>query len=343
MSSIYRDAQVFAKSAFSGDEEHQELRLKSVRLSKPERAILTNGVFSADQYKSKPSEAVYLLLNDLYRPPQKQCETCGKSFELRKFLSVREGYKEQPYCSASCRSRDPKFAERIANTNLERYGHTNNMWGSTRERTKNKWVEKYGVVNPMQNTAVQQKSIQTNLKNRGVPYPAQSAEVQQKCKQTLMKRYGIDSPFKNEKTKQTLMERYGTLNAMQNPEVFKNAQRYRQKTGVFPSGAEYKYQGFENIGVSTLIESGILEHQILIGDQTRLPSIEYWNPVKQKYCLYFPDIFIKSQNRLIEIKSSWTLKAQLQENLAKHEAAKKLGFRHEIWVCSSKKVTQIIL
>jgi len=341
--SIYQKARLFAESVFTGQEQHQELRLKIVKLSKTDRELIVGGAEFVSGEKLKTSEAVYWLLNDLKKNPSKVCDYCKQQFALTKFVSIRDGYKQQQYCSTSCRSRDPAFAEKIAKTNLQRYGHTNNMWGATRTKTKEKWVDKYGVDNPMKRPEILEKCKGTNRKNLGVDWPAQSAKVQSLYKSSSLEKYGVDHIFKTGKSKSTCFARYGVDNPMQHPPIFERAQRYKRKAGTLPSGKTYSYQGFENVGIQGLLENGILEEDLIISDVEKIPSIEYWNPVKGRMCVYYPDIFVKTENRLIEIKSSWTLKAQLQENLAKHEAAKVLGFKHEIWVCSPKKVLEIIL
>lgn len=343
LESIYIKAQKLVKDTFTGQEEHQEMRLKIIKIPKSERALIVDGVSYVSGSKLNPSEAVYWLLYNLKDHPTKKCAHCKAVFKLLKFINIREGYRQQQYCSWACRSRDPAFALKIAKTNLERYGHTNNMWGTTRDKTKKKWILEHGVDNPMKRQDILTKCKETNRKNRGVDWPAQSGCVQELYKKSIKEKYGVDHIFKTDKSKNTCLARYGVENPMQHPPIFEKTQRYKRKIGSMPSGKSYSYQGFEDVGIRGLLDCGFKEEDIAISNVEKIPSIEYWNPVKNRICVYFPDIFIKSENRLIEIKSSYTLKAQLKENLAKHEAAKSLGFKHEIWVCSSKKVIEIIL
>ena len=44
------------------------------------------------------------------------------------------------------------------------------------------------------------------------------------------------------------------------------------------------------------------------------------------------DIFIPSQNRCIEIKSTWTAKVNNHSIFLKQKAGKELGYLYEIWV-----------
>ena len=47
---------------------------------------------------------------------------------------------------------------------------------------------------------------------------------------------------------------------------------------------------------------------------------------------YYPDIYIKSENKIIEIKSDYTYNAMLIKNIIKSLSARKAGFNYEIWI-----------
>jgi UDP-N-acetylglucosamine 1-carboxyvinyltransferase len=48
------------------------------------------------------------------------------------------------------------------------------------------------------------------------------------------------------------------------------------------------------------------------------------------------DIFIPSQNRCVEVKSTWTMKKKKDNIFLKQNAAKMLGYNYEIWVYNGK-------
>ena len=52
---------------------------------------------------------------------------------------------------------------------------------------------------------------------------------------------------------------------------------------------------------------------------------------------HYVDIFIPTQNRCIEVKSTWTAKINNHNIYLKQEAAKKLGYKYEIWIYNEKK------
>jgi hypothetical protein len=64
-----------------------------------------------------------------------------------------------------------------------------------------------------------------------------------------------------------------------------------------------------------------------------VPTIWY-NDLQGNKHRHFVDIFIPSQNKCIEVKSSWTVK--LKNVFLKQKAAKELGYNYEIWVYDNK-------
>ncbi len=57
---------------------------------------------------------------------------------------------------------------------------------------------------------------------------------------------------------------------------------------------------------------------------------------KKKKHKHYVDIFIPSQNRCIEVKSTWTIKQNEKAIFQKQNAAKEAGYLYEIWVYDNK-------
>jgi hypothetical protein len=55
-----------------------------------------------------------------------------------------------------------------------------------------------------------------------------------------------------------------------------------------------------------------------------------------KWHRYYVDIYIPSQHRCIEVKSTWTLKKNKEKLLLKRKATKELGYDFDIWVYDAK-------
>lgn len=84
--------------------------------------------------------------------------------------------------------------------------------------------------------------------------------------------------------------------------------------------------------IDELLQNNIIEEDIVVSRQN-VPEIWFTNSKGQKK-RYFVDCFIKSENKCIEVKSTWTLK---KENVfLKQQAVKYAGYKCEIWVYDRK-------
>jgi hypothetical protein len=96
----------------------------------------------------------------------------------------------------------------------------------------------------------------------------------------------------------------------------------------FPSGSIRNIQGYENIALDELVKK-FKEHNI-ITKRTEMPKIMY--KLKDKEHRYYPDIWIKSINKIIEVKSCYTYRKELIKNINKALATRKLKFDFECWI-----------
>jgi hypothetical protein len=102
-----------------------------------------------------------------------------------------------------------------------------------------------------------------------------------------------------------------------------------------PSGNSIKCQGYEPYALKELIyNQHIKENEIKTGVKN-VPVIWY-NDLNSKKHRHYVDIFIPSQNKCIEVKSTWTIKKQYNNIFLKQNAAKQLGYCYEIWVYNLK-------
>ena len=106
----------------------------------------------------------------------------------------------------------------------------------------------------------------------------------------------------------------------------KNSKSFKQFT--FPSGEIRNIQGYENIALDELVKK-FKEHDI-ITKRTEMPKIIY--ELKGKKHRYYPDIWIKSINKIIEVKSCYTYKKELIKNINKSLATRKSHFDFECWI-----------
>ena len=117
------------------------------------------------------------------------CETCGKP---TKFIQISKGYRR--FCCNSCAQKNPKIQNKIAKTNLERYGVVNVFAAEEiKEKMKQTCLERYGVEYASQSEDFQDRVNKTNLEKYNVKRPAQSTVIMEKMKQTCLERYGVDN------------------------------------------------------------------------------------------------------------------------------------------------------
>jgi hypothetical protein len=187
------------------------------------------------------------------------------------------------------------------------------------------------------------KAKQTNLKKYGVEFTTQSKQVKDKIKKTCLEKYGVEhiSHCKEikDKTKQTCLEKYGVEVPSQSTEIMdkmsKNA--YKLKKYIFPSGKIEKIQGYEHYALNELIMNEKIHENDIITGCKNVPTIWYSDENGKKH-RHYVDIFIKGQNRCIEIKSTWTAKKKIDNIFLKQKAGKELGYNYEIWIYDSKGI-----
>ncbi len=123
---------------------------------------------------------------------------------------------------------------------------------------------------------------------------------------------------------------------------------YRLKNGAWANchrhhslylhGKEYTLQGYDAYGVKHLLSMGYDEDDLVIRgiwDEIGGPIRYTFEGVTRRY---LPDIYIKSEHKMIEIKSTYTLDKcgtlKRHENpvFSKFDAVKSMGINMEIWV-----------
>lgn len=182
-----------------------------------------------------------------------------------------------------------------------------------------------------------QKIEETCIKKYGYKNVAQNKEVKEKIKNTYLKNYG-DHPKRivevQDKWKATCLEKYGG-HPNQSPDVQAKSEKssYKFKEYIFPSGNIVKYQGYENLALDHLLQS-YKEEDIVVG-RNNIPTINYYiNNIKH---VYFPDIFLPAENKIIEVKSDWSMNYKRSNIQEKAEATIKEGYLYEIWIYKCNK------
>jgi len=284
-------------------------------------------------------------------------DNCDKLFKK----PLRELLKIGGYC-IDCSKENGK--QKIVKTNLIKFGVTNPMQNENiknklkqsilnkygvehilklekiQQQIREKSMHKYGVPYVLQSSVIKEKSIETNLKKYGVKNPQQNKEIKEKTMQTNLIKYGNKSPTGNniikQKVIQTNLERYGVPHHSQNSEVaeliLKNS--YNKKEYILPSGNTLYLQGYEPFMLDHLLMIENIDEDDIFTKRNEVPEIWY-NDKNGKKRRHYVDFYIKSQNRCVEVKSTFT--NQEKNNVfEKQKAAKDLGLKYEIWILNKE-------
>ena len=183
-----------------------------------------------------------------------------------------------------------------------------------------------------------ERSKATLMKNYGVDNAGKSDEIIKKIQNIFETKYGMHPKKTKEvqdKWKATCLEKYGGHpNQNVDVQIKSEATSYHYKDYMLPSGNLVKYQGYENLALDELVQ--IYEEEDIGIGRSNVPVIKY-NVGDVKH-VYFPDFFIKSENKIIEVKSEWTIKLRRGNVEEKALASIAAGYKYEIWVYSDKRV-----
>ena len=231
---------------------------------------------------------------------------------------------------------------KIKETNFEKYGCENPFQNEIiKQKIKLTNLDKYSVEHAIHSKIVKEKIKQTNLDKYGTHTPLQNEIVKNKIKMTILEKYGVENIsqsdiIKNKKV-ETSIKKYGVEYPMQNSNFAENASKnaYLIKEYKFPSGRIEKIQGYENYTLDTLLNVEHINEDDIVLSKKEVPECFYFDKNGKKR-RYYVDCFIKSQNRCIETKSTWTAKKNIDVIFIKQQALKDLGYNCEIWIYNSK-------
>ena len=271
-----------------------------------------------------------------------------KGIETRKNTNIQKFGSTSPFNSEIIK-------EKIKAINLQKYGtifpaqnkdiinkqqqtkiKNNTTSGSEKvlEKARNTWLKNYGTDNPSKCKEVLDKRIKTNQEKYGTDWGLSNREIIDKGIKTCIEKYGdvrsACSDEVKEKMRKTNEERYGCWYAQTEEHQCKN---WRYKEYTTPSGKKIKIQGYENIALDELYKT-YKEEDIL----TELKDIRqyigkliYYDKNNKKH-RYFPDFYIKSENMIVEVKSTYTFNVAKEINLLKQKCCLDAGFKYRFIV-----------
>jgi len=236
------------------------------------------------------------------------CLNCNKLLEGRGFKGLLKGYSV--FCSDKCASKHPYRLQKINESNYKKHGvKWNGQIKSAKETRKINNIKKYGVSHVLQIPSVLEKKNATCIKNHGT----KNYTNREKCKNTNLKKYGVES-------------------VSQVSEIHTRQQKFKMKKFILPSGKEVKIQGYEPMAINALLK--IYKETDIEVSRSKMPAFWYHTPDNIKH-RYFPDIFIKLDNLIVEVKSTWT--NRIDKNLyLKKQSILDAGFKFQKMVFNRK-------
>lgn len=234
-----------------------------------------------------------------------------------------------------------EFKNKTNETFKEKYGGHPTKLKVTQDKRKKTNLEKYGFENPLNNLEIKEKSIKTNNEKYGGNSSMCSDEIKEKSKKTNRSNHGVDwyvqsDDFKK-KFRDTMLDRYGVEHAFHYTPFFDRslATSYQKKIFIFPSGRLEKIQGYEGFALNDLLDLGYLEEDIVVSNleiENCIGRIWYFDPYDERNKKYYPDIYIKSENKIIEVKSDYTYNSGYSRNILKKNACLSMGLLFEFWI-----------
>jgi hypothetical protein len=243
-------------------------------------------------------------------------------------------------------TQNPTVINKMKNTNIEKYGCENTFQVQEfKDKSKETLMERYGVQHNMHSTVFKNKMKETTFANYGVEYASQSQEIKDKIKKTCLEKFGVEYSLQSEEVKAkgvaTNIIRYGANYPMQNAEIAESCSKkaYAKKEYTFPSGKTIDVQGYENYAIDDLLNTEKIDENDIITSRREVPEIWYNDKegIKRRH---FVDIFIPSQNRCVEVKSTWTMEKNREKVFQKQDAAKTLDYQYDIWVYDNGKLLE---
>lgn len=157
-------------------------------------------------------------------------------------------------------------------------------------------------------------------------------ELMEKQRATSREKYGTDYPWQSkhnkgflEKKRTTCTERYGFAHPLMNSEVYlKQAKSAYRIKKITIEGVEFNCQGYEHHVLPKLVKRFGVRNVVSQFDPQFLPIVD-------ENSFFAPDFYIKSRKTYVEVKSTWTLIADLKKNRLKAKLALLLG-HNVVWL-----------
>lgn len=227
----------------------------------------------------------------------------------------------------------PEIREKTDQTCMKKYGALRAfMLPHVYEKIRMKHLQKYGVEFPLQSKEIQKRISMTFMEKWDAPRPFLStrflAQMKEKyghewfcCtdafKEQMLEKYGSECYVTSDAYKKQMLEKYGAESPMQCPELFRKAQAasFCRRPYVSPDGRVFMLLGYEGVALDDILrDEGV--KTFYAGEDDAIPVFQYIGEDDRTH-QYYPDIYIPSENRVIEVKSVFTYNRDPEKTLYK--------------------------
>lgn len=242
-----------------------------------------------------------------------------------------------------------QFKQKTKETFNSNYGGHPTKLKATQNKKKKTNLKKYGFEHSLHNPEIKEKSRITNQSLYGGNSSMCSDETKTKSKETNKKKWGtewyVQSDDFKKKFSETMLAKYGVDQVMHYAAHFEKSldTSYRKKIYVFPSCRIEKIQGYEGFALNDLLNNGYKEEDIVVSNTEieKYTGKIWYNDSQNKTRKYYPDIYIISENKIIEVKSDYTYDTAFSINVRKKHACLSLGIRFEFWIYDKKGIKTV--
>jgi hypothetical protein len=199
-------------------------------------------------------------------------------------------------------SKLPEVIEKNKQSHIKHWGDYAMRNSEILKKRNDTCIEKYGGIG-MASEELFSKMKNTNIKKYGVKYYSSTDDWYDKCVKTALEKYG-----------KGWVSKVDSINSKQ------QAGGYSYYDFEFPSGKVVRVQGYEPKVLAKLVVD-YSEDDIIVGVQNIIDEIGFFHyEYENETHRYYPDIYIKSENRIIEVKSTYTFNKEKEKNLLKRES-----------------------
>jgi len=308
--------------------------------------------FSIDRYGEKPTNSVNYYGTcmsescskkyDLERTRAKMLEKHGTTnpMEVPGALQKMKEHNRKKY-GVDFYTETDEFKTKTRETFDKKYGGHPTKLKPTQDKKKKTNLERYGFEHSLNNSIVKEKSRATNNLKYGGNSSMCSEEIKFKSRETNRRKHGTDWYVQSEdfktKFRETMLAKYGVEQVMHYTPSFEKSLNtsYKKKIFVFPSGRIEMIQGYEGFALNDLLNKGYKEEDIIVSNKAieeYTGKIWYFDKYEGKNKKYYPDIYIISENKIIEVKSDYTYNSGYSRSILKREACINLGISFEFWI-----------